>query len=97
MSRGNGRTSGTRNINEKSNCSEWVKKSLVRQNHIERGLCRDCTKPAKPGTHMCIDHLRFAVERKRRWRIYHGLQKQKALYPMYQGRPEMVSDPDVPF
>lgn len=93
----NGRRNRRGKQSEKSNCGEWRKKVLVRQDHIERGLCRDCTKPAKPGTHMCIDHLRFAVERKRRWRVYHGLQKPKALYPMYQGRPEMVQDSEVPF
>jgi hypothetical protein len=53
----------------------WTEKVLWRKDHIERGLCRDCSEPAKPGTHSCESHLRFAVTRKRRWRIRHGLQK----------------------
>jgi len=57
---------------------EWVAKVLQRADHIARGLCRDCNAKAKPGTHSCERHLRFAVERKRRWRIERGLQKKRS-------------------
>jgi hypothetical protein len=76
----------------------WVEKALVRADHIARGLCRDCTAPAKPGTHSCVRHLAFAVIRKRRWRIYHGLQKPIS---MHQKIPNVERVPiwtaDVPF
>lgn len=81
----------------KSKCGEWKKKAIVRFEHLERGLCRDCTTPAEPGKTMCLHHLRFAVQRKRRWRIYHGLQKPQALYPSYQGRKIVPADSEVPF
>jgi hypothetical protein len=54
---------------------EWVPKAIMRADHIERGLCRDCCEPAEPGKHSCTRHLRFAVQRMTRWRIYRGMQR----------------------
>ena len=80
----------------KRKSKEWKRKALVRAEHLEKGLCRDCTSPALPGRTMCESHCRFAIIRKRNWRIYHGLQKPVALHPVYIPR-KFVNDSEVPF
>jgi hypothetical protein len=71
----------------KAKQKSWVEKAKVRYDHIQRGLCRDCTEPAKPGINprtnqpykSCERHINFAVQRRRKWRIYHGFQNPVSL------------------